>query len=127
MSPLLRQFSNFSLVGAVGTLAHYTLLIGLVSGLAVAPLPASMAGALLGALVNYGLNYRYTFASTRAHREAFPRFAIVAVIGFACNACIMWAAVGIMHYLLAQALATGVVLAAGFFANRAWTFWEKTS
>ena len=40
---------------------------------------ASTLGAIAGALVNYSLNHRFTFASDKAHRQALPRFAVVAV------------------------------------------------
>ena len=126
MMIMARQFSMFTLVGAVGTLAHYLLLVILVDGMAVGPVPASMAGALLGALVNYLLNYRFTFASTRRHQEAMPRFLAVAAVGFVLNALLMWVAVEMMelYYLLGQVCATALVLVWNFLGNRIWTFGE---
>lgn len=126
MSVMVRQFSLFTLVGAVGTLAHYLLLVILVDGFAVPPVPASMAGALLGALVNYVLNYRYTFASRKRHHEAMPKFLAVAAVGFGLNAVLMWITVEIigLYYLLGQLCATALVLVWNFFGNRFWTFGE---
>lgn len=127
MKVLARQFSLFTLVGVVGTVAHYSLLVVLVDGSAVAPVPASMAGALLGALVNYALNYRFTFASTRRHQDAMPRFLAVAGVGFGLNAVFMWITVeGLgFHYLLGQMCATALVLVWNFLGNRLWTFGEQ--
>jgi putative flippase GtrA len=124
-----RQFSLFSLVGVVGTIAHYLLLLTLVELANVRPVGASMAGALLGALVNYALNYRYTFGSRRLHREALPRFMVVAGVGFALNAAIMWLAVAQVHiyYMLAQVITTAIVLVWNYLGNRLWTFSEKAS
>jgi putative flippase GtrA len=53
-----------------------------------------------------------------------PRFAIVAVGGIVLNAVVVAAVLAAFgpHYLVAQVLATAAVLAAGYLANRVWTF-----
>ena len=118
------QFLRYAGAGAVGTGFHYAVLIGLVQLARLDAVVASTAGAFAGALVNYALNHRYTFASGRAHRRALPRFALVAAAGIALNALVMAAVLAFAgsHYLVAQVVATGAVLAAGYLANRAWTF-----
>lgn len=52
------------------------------------------------------------------------RFAAVALAGLATNAAVLavMTSVAGAHYLVGQAVATGVVLVAGYFANREWTF-----
>jgi putative flippase GtrA len=124
MIAIAKQFSMFSLVGAVGTIAHYILLFLLVSLLAVHPVAASVAGALLGAAINYTLNYRFTFRSDRLHREALPRFLAIAAVGMVLNATLMWQLVEPLqlHYLIAQLIATGCVLVWSYLGNRHWTF-----
>jgi putative flippase GtrA len=120
----VHQFLRYALVGAVGTALQYAILVLLVQ-LALAPvLAASTAGAIAGALVNYQLNRRWTFDSARAHQQALPRFATIALAGIALNAIVMATMFGYLgaNYILAQFVATGAVLAAGFFANRTWTF-----
>ena len=44
--------------------------------------------------------------------------------GIALNALVMAAVLALAgpHYLVAQVIATGAVLAVGYLANRAWTF-----
>jgi putative flippase GtrA len=118
------KFLRYALVGAVGTAAHYALLIALVQAGGVAPVPASTAGAILGAILNYVLNHRYTFASRRRHRVALPRFATLAVFGTVLNAALLAGLVnGLgMHYLIAQLLATLAVLGVTYLGNRTWTF-----
>ena len=100
------------------------LLATLVEGLRVGAVAASSCGAVAGALVNYALNYRYTFRSTRPHRESLAKFAVVSAAGIVLNALVV--AVGTTtfgwHYLVAQIVATGVVLGSAFAINRAWTF-----
>lgn len=124
MSALRRQAGTFLLVGALSTAAHFTVLWLLATFAAVNPVPASSAGYLTGALVNYQLNRAVTFRSQVPHRIALLRFGVVAGTGFVANGVLMHLlceAAG-LHYLLAQALATGIVLLWNFVANRLWTF-----
>jgi putative flippase GtrA len=111
-------------VGAIGTAAQYLVLIMLVEMTGAYVVAASTAGALLGVVVNYVLNYRYTFASRRPHRTALPRFLLVAGAGVLLNAAVVAALLATvpLHYLAVQVVATGIVLVAGFVANRRWTF-----
>lgn len=117
-------FLRYASAGAIGTVAHYALLICLVHFAGVAAVAASTAGAITGAIVNYVLNHRFTFASLRSHRVAFPRFAIVSALGIGLNAAVLASLLATehVHYLVAQAAATGAVLLFGFVANRKWTF-----
>lgn len=121
MSP---QFLRYAGAGAIGTAAHYAVLIALVQLAHAGAVAASTAGAIVGALVNYGLNYRFTFASRKAHTRALPRFAAVALGGVALNAIVLAALLATFgpHYLVAQVVATAAVLVAGYLANRLWTF-----
>lgn len=117
------QFLRYASAGAVGTLAQYATLVALVQAQGTGAVLASTLGAILGALVNYALNHRFTFASERRHAQALPRFAAVAAMGIALNALIVAVLVHAnVHYLAAQVVATGAVLAGGYLANRAWTF-----
>jgi putative flippase GtrA len=118
------KFLRYVAAGAVGTTCHYAVLIALVQAARIDAVPASTAGAIVGALVNYVLNHRFTFASERPHVHALPRFAAVSVGGIALNALVMAVVLAVAgpHYLIAQVIATGLVLVAGFLANRAWTF-----
>jgi putative flippase GtrA len=121
---MTRQFIRYAGVGAIGTAVQYLTLIGLVHAAGANAVAASTAGFVLGALVNYALNHQFTFASERAHRVALPRFFAVAGVGLLLNALVMagMLAVPPLHYLVAQVVATGVVLMTGFLLNRRWTF-----
>jgi putative flippase GtrA len=117
------QFLRYAGAGAVGTAVHYAMLITLVQLARVDAVVASTAGAMAGALVNYVLNHRFTFASEKPHARALPRFALVSAAGVALNAAVLAGVLAVVpHYLVAQVVATGVVLVAGFVANRTWTF-----
>lgn len=118
------QFVRFAGVGAVGTVAHYVLLVILVQVFSSNAVAASTAGAVLGALVNYTLNRRFTFRSDKRHGEALTKFLIIATTGLALNSFFMFVFVEIwqVHYLYAQLVSTGLVLVWNFTGNRLWTF-----
>lgn len=118
------QFAKFATVGAIGTLAHYTVLIVAVELWKTDAVLASSAGALTGALVNYALNYSFTFASDKRHRDALPRFLLVAGVGFVLNGLLMAMITGVFQvmYLLAQLATTLLVLIWNYVGNRLWTF-----
>ena len=121
---LARQFAAFFGVGIAAAIVHYGVLIALVEGIAAEPVPATLIGYIAGGLVSYALNRRHTYESTRPHREATWRFAVVAFVGF----LLTW---GFMHafvewldapYLPAQVVTTGIVMLWSFVAHKAWTF-----
>jgi putative flippase GtrA len=119
-------FVKYAGAGAIGTAAHYAVLIGLVEISRLQPVIAAACGAASGAAVNYILNYRYTFRSNADHLLSMPRFAVVTSVGVAINSlvvflCIRWGA----HYVLAQGMATLLVLLIGYLANSFWTFAGK--
>lgn len=118
------QFIKYATAGAAGTAVHYLLLLLLVEGAGMGTVLASTCGAIAGAFVNYALNYRYTFRSSRPHAEALVKYFTVTVAGIALNALVLAAATSLLglHYVVAQLLATAVVLLAAFATNRAWTF-----
>jgi putative flippase GtrA len=118
---------RFAAVGAVGTLAHYALLIALVEGAGADPVAGSVAGFAIGAVVNYALGRRLVFDSGRAHAEALPRFFAVAGVGLVMNGLLMRAfTVGLgAHYGLAQVLTTGLLVLWHYAGNAVWTFRHK--
>ena len=118
------RFLVFAACGLVGTLGHYATMIALVQGAKVPPVAASVVGFVVGMVINYVLNYRITFRSRKRHREAATKFFLVAGCGLALNTALMHALTGplALHYLLAQAGTTGLVLLWNFAANHWWTF-----
>jgi putative flippase GtrA len=127
--PIARRFLVFVGVGAVGTLAHYLVLISLIELAGVWAPAAATLGFICGAVVNYVLNYRITFKSQQDHRTTLPRFFTIAATGGLLNWLIVLIAVESLriHYLLGQAFATGVVVFASYAANSAWTFGSDQS
>lgn len=126
---LLRQFSGFAGIGAIGTAGHYLTLIGLVQFLGISPVLASVAGFTVGALINYLLNYKFLFRSRKRHRESMLKFFVVALAGLVLNAMVVSFGVHALylHYLVAQFLATAIVLIWNFSINRIWTFSDQSN
>lgn len=127
MIELFQQFIRFAGVGFMSSIGHYGLLIALVQIAHVSAVPASAAGALLGACINYSLNYRFTFRSTKQHRESVCKFIAIAAAGLLFNTLLMWIGVDLLgaHYLLCQIVTTGLVMVWSFLGNRFWTFQEQ--
>jgi putative flippase GtrA len=121
---LTAPFIRYAAVGALGTLVHFATLAGCVEVLGLSPTTGSVSGATVGALLNYVLNYHLTFASQQSHRQTLPKFLTVAAFGVLLNGAIVKTLTDNLrvHYLVAQAIATVVVLATGFVLNKVWTF-----
>ena len=118
------QFLRFATVGGIATAIQYLILIALVQGVNMNVVLASTIGFVLSAACNYSLNYRFTFRSSVKHRSAIFKFFVVAGVGLILNSFTMLIATEYlsMYYLLAQVLATGLVLLWNFTGNRLWTF-----
>jgi len=127
-TPIIVQFASFASAGALGTIVHYFVLLGLVSIFLSRPVTASILGSLAGAIVNYQLSHHWVFRSKRRHSETLSKFVAVGGLGLVLNAAIMYLLVTIasMHYFLAQVAATGIVLFWNFLGNRFWTFADDT-
>lgn len=121
---MLRQVGAFFGVGLVAAVVHYGLLVSLVEGYRLDPVPATLCGYVAGGLVSYLLNRRHTYASDRPHAEATWRFALVAAVGFGLTWCCMALLVRAagLPYLPSQVLTTGLVLVWSFLAHKLWTF-----
>lgn len=124
---LVRQVGAFAGVGMFAAIVHYGVLVGLVEGGGVRPVPATLAGYVAGGVVSYGLNRRHTYASTRPHGEATWRFTVVALVGFGLTWAAMHGLTGRLGlpYLPAQVLTTALVLVWSFLAHKLWTFRDR--
>ena len=115
---------SYALVGGLATAVHYLVLVALVEVGHVGAGLAAATGASWGALAAYAGNRRFTFESRAAHARALPRFLAVAALGAATSAALVHAGTAWLglHYLLPQAVATALVLFAGYALNRRWSF-----
>lgn len=119
------QFFWYIVAGGIATAVHYAVLIALVELSEFPPAPSAALGTLCGAAVSYLLNRRMAFSgSGTGHVQALPRFMAIALFGAFLNGVLVWLGVQLFgwHYLLAQALATVLVMGLTFQLNRLWTF-----
>ena len=118
-------FFWYTVAGGIATAAHYAVLLALVEWFGFSAAPSAFVGALCGAVVAYLVNRYLTFpGSTARHGQALTRFMAIALLGAVLNGALVW--LGVQHwgwhYLVAQALATVLVLGLTFQLNRSWTF-----
>ena len=121
--PAAPALLRYAAVGAVATAAHYALLWALVEGGRWPPPWAAGAGATLGAQLAFAGNRWFTFGHRGAVWPAWWRFQATAVLGALTSIAVVAAGVHAgLHYLLAQAVATALVLVLSFAINRRWAF-----
>ena len=122
---VVRQFVSFCVLGTVGTLAHYIVLV-LGVELGGGPVVFSTLGFIAGGLVNHALSYYYIFRSYSAHPYTITKFFTVAIFGLGLNTIVFSYAIYALrlHYLVGQVLATGIVVIWNFVGNRWWAFRE---
>jgi putative flippase GtrA len=126
-SRLILRMTTYAGVGAFGTAAQYLVLVSFVSLGHGSPTAGSVTGAIVGAIVNYALNRRITFKSKSNHRDTLPKFAATAALGVLLNGLVMkvLAEDHQVNYLIAQIIATGLVLMLTFVINSIWTFRQQ--
>ena len=118
---------RYALVGAVATASHWGLMALLVEAGGLRPWLASGVGAVLGAQVAFVGNRRYTFAHQGPWWPAWWRFMGTAALGAVVGMALVAAGTALAwHYLLAQMVATALVLLLTFAVNRVWAFGTGT-
>jgi len=114
---------RYASVGVLATLVHYLLLVACVELGHWKAWIASGYGAAMGAQVAYLGNRWFTFAHRGNLPASWLRFQILALAGAVLGMAIVAAAVSMqLYYLLAQLLATLLVMGFTFTFNRIWTF-----
>jgi putative flippase GtrA len=111
-------------VGATCTVVQYALLAAMIDGLGWWPALSAGVAFAAGAVLNYELSRRWTFFGREASWRSFLRFCAVSVLGLSLNVAIFEALLraGAPHYLVAQVVATGVVMLSNFTLYRIWAF-----
>jgi len=110
--------------GGVATASHYAVTVAAVEVFSVAPIVASVLGFATGAAIKYWLNYSMAFRSRARHTRAMVRYAIALAVLMALNTLVFaFFQRGLaMHYLLAQAITTILLIPPGYVIHREWVF-----
>ena len=123
-SSLLKKFIGFAGVGAIATGIQYLILILLTELVGLSPVYASAIGYAISSVLNYLMKYHFVFSSDKKHSSTAPKYAVISGIGLTLNTALMHLGTEILglYYLLAQIIATGLVLLWNFTASALWTF-----
>ncbi len=111
----------------MATAVHYAILVALVEVCKIYPVLATSVGFVAGAFVSYTLNRQYTFEQSPPFAQGLAKYYVALSAGLAMNAVIVavlarWE----FPYLVAQVIATGVVLAFNFLMARLVVFREMS-
>lgn len=122
---MMWRFLTFSLIGAVAAAVHLLVVLVLVEATAVAPLRANLAGFALAFLCSYSGHRRLAFRDhALRHRQALPRFLLVAITGLVLNQLLFALLLAYAGWPWPLALALVLVLVAvmTFLLSRSWAF-----
>ena len=125
---LLRRLPQgllFVCVGGAAAVTHLLVVALVVQGLALAPLAANVLGFLVAFCVSYGGHTLLTFSEHKApHRQALPRFFLVACCSFALNEVLYYIALHQwhLHYLWSLFAVLLIVAIVTFVAAKFWAF-----
>jgi len=120
----MKTFIRYTISGGLAALVHFLVLIILVEKIAVNPTFASAIGFCMAIFVNYNMQYHWTFKSSGTHRTIFIRYVLITFVMLGVNTIIFWFLFekqGLV-YLLAQVIATGIVMFMNFVINKNYTF-----
>lgn len=116
---------RFGVAGSLAALVHLLLVVALVERAALSPLRANAAGFGVAFLVSYGGQRYFTFADGDSpHRQALPRYLVVAASGWLLNQSLfaLLLACTPLPYPLALGLVLALVAAVTFLLARHWVF-----
>jgi putative flippase GtrA len=128
-------FCRFLIVGLIGTMLDFGLMIVLKST-GMNTLIANSVSFSTGTINNFILNRKWTFNFGRhpAWQGLLIQFTSVSLVGLFLNSLVVlaleaplgnWLKQPEAGYLPAKAIATGLVLFWNYFANKCWTFKHK--
>lgn len=122
------EILKFLIVGGSATALQYGLLIVFVQLGGLSPVVATSIAYAISSVYNYLLNYYATFKSGASHRTAATKFAAVAASGLLINAGIIATLTKLgVYYLVAQVVATVVILVWNFVIHKYWTYRDHKS
>lgn len=118
------RFARYAVVGVATTGVHFATLAVAVELLRIDPVPASAIAFTCAVAFSYVGNRNWAFSSTRRHREALPRFVVVALTGLMWNVVLMFVGTRMLDlwYMIPQVALLVIVPISNYVLNRFWTF-----
>jgi dolichol-phosphate mannosyltransferase len=125
------RFLRFGLVGGSGVVVNNAILLGLVEGLGLAPVPAAVVATECAIVSNFLLNDRWTFADARrSGGRSWPRrfasYNLLTLGGLVLNVGVLAALHGLagVHYLVANVVGIAAGTLWNYGSNHQWT-WSR--
>lgn len=125
MQPLKHSVSWFLVVGALAALVHYIIAVMLEGVYDVQPAWSNLLGFCFAFPVSYVGHRTFTFTdNTKPHHQAFPRFLLVAILGFLANQSLVLIALHftILPFWLVLALVMLLVAVSTYVLSKYWAF-----
>ncbi|WP_028551443.1 GtrA family protein [Paenibacillus sp. UNC451MF] len=120
----IKLILKYGLVGLLGTVLHFAVLVALVEGVQFQPVWASAIGFIVVLLVSYVLNKYWTFQDSPSGWKPLVKYSVVSGVGLLLNSGIMYTVVDWLHwnYLIGQCFVVIAVPISNFIFNYYWTF-----
>ncbi|WP_282939562.1 GtrA family protein [Paenibacillus sp. RC67] len=120
----IKLILKYGIVGVLGTLLHFAVLVALVEWARMQPVWASAIGFIVVLLVSYLLNKYWTFQDSPSGWRPLVKYTVVSGFGLLLNSGIMYTAVDLLHwnYLIGQCFVVIAVPISNFIFNYYWTF-----
>lgn len=124
----LRRIAIFGLVGIGASLIHIAFAALLDWSLAPSIFLSNTIGYLFGFIWSYLGHYHFTFRSDRDHKQAVPRFALTALMGYLINnavvlVCVLVSGTESIWFIV---LAVGIAAAVVYFISNRWALGRGT-
>ena len=123
------RFLRFGLVGGSGVLVNNAILLALVEGLKVPPVPAAVVATECAIVSNFLLNDRWTFAdlrprTARSWPKRFASYNLLTLGGLVLSVGVLALLHGVagLHYLLANIIGIAVGTLWNYGSNHQWTW-----
>ena len=118
---------KYFIVGLGGYLIYLLLLIGMVEGFDINPVPASFCSFIPVLIISYTLSRNWIFYSEHNYRSTFGKYIVVVGIGMTLNVMIMYITTNWLNwwYLYSQIFVVIVVPLNNYFLNYLWVFKKK--
>lgn len=125
MQSLKHSVSWFLVVGALAAFVHYIIAVTLEGWFEVTPAWSNVFGFCVAFPVSYVGHRIFTFPNqTKPHYQAFPRFFIVALLGFLANQSLVLLALHytVLPFWLVLALVMLLVAVSTYVLSKYWAF-----
>lgn len=125
MEPLKRSVSWFLLVGALAGLVHYLVAVVLEGVYDIQPAWSNLLGFCFAFPVSYVGHRTFSFPDqTKSHRHAFPRFLLVAILGFFANQSLLLLGLHFtaLPFWLVLAVVMLLVAVSTYLLSKYWAF-----